>query len=109
MELDDIHEYMLLAIIVVLITLLNSTFLGMSIFACICNVFFVFTFFPLNELHFSFGQIEADVCFHPGYNWKTTSTFVYGMTYVGYKIVIPFNPGNLPDTWLNQIEPCKVG
>lgn len=61
-------------------------------------------------MSFSFGQIEADVCFHPGYNWmKTTFTFVYGMTYVSYKIVIPSNLDNLLDTWLNQIEPYKVG
>lgn len=40
---------------------------------------------------------------------KTTFTFVYGMTYVSYKIVIPSNLDNLLDTWLNQIEPYKVG
>lgn len=57
---------------------------------------------------FSFGQIEADVYFHPGYNWKTTLNFVYGLTCVSYEIVIPFHLGNL-NTWLNQIEPYKVG
>lgn len=83
---------------------MECPFLHVFVMFSLCSLFF-----PPNELHFSFGQIEADVCFHPGYNWKTTSTFVYGMTYVGYKIVIPSNPGNLLDTWLNQIEPCRVG
>lgn len=59
-------------------------------------------------MSFSFGQIEADVYFHPGYNWKTTLTFVYGLTCGSYKIVIPPSLGNLLCTWLNQIVPYKV-
>lgn len=63
-------------------------------------------FFPPKS--FSFGQIEADVYFHPGYKWKTTLTFVYGMTSVGYKTVVPPSLGSLLGTWLNQIEPYKM-
>lgn len=108
MELDYINEYVLLAIVIVLIAPVNSSSLEMSIFSCIFTVFFVFTFFS-PSMSFGFGQIEVDVYFHPGYNWKTTFTFVWGLTCVCYIIVIHPSLGNLLDIWLNQIESYKIG
>lgn len=54
--------------------------------------------FSFKTKSFSFGQIETDVYFYPGYEWNTTLTFVDGMTYVGYKIVVYPSLGNLLGT-----------
>lgn len=102
MELDDIHEYVLLATMIILIAPVNSSSLEMSFF--FSHVFLMFSlcslFFPQRasvlvrlKLMFIFIRVIT--------GRLRTLTFVYGLTCVGYKTVILSSLGNLPDTWLN--------
>lgn len=59
-----------------------------NVFLCVHIFFF--------SLKLASGQIEADVCFYPGYNWKITSALsVVSLTCSGYKILIPPRLGTL--------------